>query len=256
MSSSFIIIIVCLTFTICRDARDIIKVIVSSVDYLHDLGIVHRDLKPENLLYRSKDSTLDLCVADFGLSRVMEHGKFQQLYTICGTVGYMAPEVFTKSGHSFPVDLWALGVITYFLLSGHTPFDRSSQKDEIASIIKGEYKFEPKEYWDAVSDVAKDFVKRCLTVDPSSRITAKEALKHPWLEGVADKDEDLLPNVRKAFNARKSFRAAVRSVQWINRLKTIDSSDEDKEEYRRQVRALQLEAEKENVGPHSKVTIG
>ncbi|TIB69853.1 hypothetical protein E3P77_00231 [Wallemia ichthyophaga] len=242
-----------------KDAKDIVGVISDSVRYLHSVGIVHRDLKPENLLFRDNNSSAsDLCVADFGLSKIIESGKFTQLYHICGTVGYMAPEVFKKTGHGFPVDIWAIGVITFFLLSGTTPFDRNSkQKDEINAIIDGNYNFEPAECWNVVSDTAKDFIRGCMNADPDQRFTAQQVIDHPWLKGLGDKDEDLLPNVRRAFDAKRSFRAAVRSVQWINRLKTIsvDTSDEEKEEYRQQVFALQQEAEKEVLGPELQVTI-
>jgi len=82
------------------------------------------------------------------------------------------------AGHGKPVDVWAMGVVTYFLLAGYTPFDRDSQQLEMEAIIAGDYKFEPAEYWANVSQTAKDFVTECLTIDPASRPTAAEALKH------------------------------------------------------------------------------
>jgi len=82
------------------------------------------------------------------------------------------------AGHGRPVDVWAMGVITYFLLAGYTPFDRDTQQQEMQAIIAGDYRFEPKEYWQNVSSTAKDFVTVCLTVDPTVRPTAAEALQH------------------------------------------------------------------------------
>lgn len=82
------------------------------------------------------------------------------------------------AGHGKPVDVWAMGVVTYFLLAGYTPFDRDSQQLEMEAIIAGDYKFEPKEYWANVSDTAKDFVKECLTIDPTNRPTAAQVLEH------------------------------------------------------------------------------
>ena len=73
--------------------------------------------------------------------------------------------------------MWAIGVVTYFLLCGYTPFDRDTQKEEIEAIITGDYNFEPREYWEHVSDIARAFVKECLTL----RLTAAEALQHKWL---------------------------------------------------------------------------
>lgn len=100
------------------DAVDLIRATLSAVAYLHDHGIVHRDLKPENLLFRTPEDNADLLIADFGLSRIMDEEQFHVLTTTCGTPGYMAPEIFKKTGHGKPVDIWALGVITYFLLCG------------------------------------------------------------------------------------------------------------------------------------------
>lgn len=140
-----------------RDAAKLVQVVVSAVAYLHAAGIVHRgalsfsrnqtkltsgraDLKPENLLFRSKDEDADLLIADFGLSKMIDETTFSALTTTCGTPGYMAPEVrsvpsrrvcsthqasqiFKKTGHGKPVDMWAIGVITYFLLCGtSSPF--------------------------------------------------------------------------------------------------------------------------------------
>ncbi len=82
------------------------------------------------------------------------------------------------AGHGKPVDVWAMGVITYFLLAGYTPFDRDTQQQEMEAIIAGDYRFEPAEYWQNVSKTAKDFVKTCLTLKPTERPTAGEALQH------------------------------------------------------------------------------
>ena len=113
----------------------------------------------------------DLLIADFGLSRIMDEEQFHVLTTTCGTPGYMAPEIFKKTGHGKPVDLWALGVITYFLLCGYTPFDRDSDFEEMQAILNADYSFTPLEYWRGVSDSAKDFIRRCLTIDPAKRMT-------------------------------------------------------------------------------------
>lgn len=85
------------------DAADLIRAVLSAVAYLHDHGIVHRDLKPENLLFRTPEDDADLLIADFGLSRIMDEEQFHVLTTTCGTPGYMAPEIFKKSGHGKPV---------------------------------------------------------------------------------------------------------------------------------------------------------
>lgn len=204
------------------DAADLIRATLSAVAYLHDHGIVHRDLKPENLLFRTPEDNADLLIADFGLSRIMDEEQFHVLTTTCGTPGYMAPEIFKKSGHGKPVDLWALGVITYFLLCGYTPFDRDSDFEEMQAILNADYSFTPVEYWRGVSNHAKDFIRKCLTIDATKRITAHEALSHPFVAGFLNEEgegQNLLPNIKKNFNARRTLHAAIDTVRAINKLR-------------------------------------
>ncbi|KAK7989963.1 hypothetical protein PG989_010278 [Apiospora arundinis] len=206
------------------DAADLIRATLSAVAYLHDHGIVHRDLKPENLLFRTPEDNAELLIADFGLSRIMDEEQFHVLTTTCGTPGYMAPEIFKKTGHGKPVDIWAMGVITYFLLCGYTPFDRDSDFEEMQAILNADYSFQPTEYWRGVSEHAKDFIRRCLTVDPNRRMTAHEALSHAFVAGFnlspdGDKGQNLLPTVKKNFNARRTLHAAIDTVRAINKLR-------------------------------------
>ncbi|CAG8971174.1 hypothetical protein HYALB_00010174 [Hymenoscyphus albidus] len=208
------------------DAADLIRATLSAVAYLHDHGIVHRDLKPENLLFRTPEDNADLLIADFGLSRIMDEEQFHVLTTTCGTPGYMAPEIFKKTGHGKPVDIWAIGVITYFLLCGYTPFDRDSNLEEMQAILIADYSFTPIEYWRGVSLQAREFIKRCLTIDPTQRMTAHDALGHPFVAGLTagnngtpQKGSDLLPVVKKNFNARRTLHAAIDTVRAINKLR-------------------------------------
>jgi len=207
------------------DASELIRATLSAVAYLHDHGIVHRDLKPENLLFRTAEDNAELLIADFGLSKIMDEEQFHVLTTTCGTPGYMAPEIFRKTGHGKPVDVWAIGVITYFLLCGYTPFDRDSNMEEMQAILAADYTFDP-DYWGSVSDTAKDFIGRCLTVDPKDRITAHDALNHPFLaEDHRGLKEDLLPTVRKNFNARRTLHAAIDTIRAIHKLREGGTMD-------------------------------
>ncbi|KAI9834205.1 MAG: hypothetical protein M1819_003043 [Sarea resinae] len=201
------------------DAAELIRATLSAVAYLHDHGIVHRDLKPENLLFRTPEDNADLLIADFGLSRIMDEEQFHVLTTTCGTPGYMAPEIFKKTGHGKPVDVWAIGVITYFLLCGYTPFDRDSNLEEMQAILVADFSFTPLEYWRGVSLQARQFIKRCLTIDPTQRMTAHEALSHPFISEERPGQDDLLPVVKKNFNARRTLHAAIDTIRAINQLR-------------------------------------
>ncbi|RUS16226.1 putative calmodulin-dependent protein kinase type 1 [Endogone sp. FLAS-F59071] len=171
------------------------------------------DLKPENLLFRTPEEDADLLIADFGLSRIIDSDKFHVLTTTCGTPGYMAPEIFKKIGHGKPVDMWAIGVITFFLLCGYTPFESESSIDEMHAIMNADFQFD-EQYWTGVSGDAKKFIRRLLTIDPAQRMTARQALEHAWLSPKVDAPQrDLLPNVRKNFNARRTFKKAVDMVR-------------------------------------------
>ncbi|KAL1412736.1 Calcium/calmodulin-dependent protein kinase type I [Vanrija albida] len=248
-----------------KDAANLVRTIVSAVKYLHDQGIVHRDLKPENILFKSKAEDADLMLADFGLSKVLDEEHFSILTTTCGTPGYMAPEIFRKAGHGKPVDIWAIGVITYFLLCGYTPFDRDSQYEEMQAICNGDYKFAPPEYWAGVSETARDFVRACLTIDPTNRPTAAQLLQHKWLRAdappfVADPTSEsgqavnLLPTVKKAFDAKKTFRRAVLGMMAVHRLQDssqshggLGPSAAEKEKLQQEVAAFKKEAEADDV---------
>ncbi|KAG6329373.1 hypothetical protein ID866_9717 [Astraeus odoratus] len=236
------------------DAAELVRTIFQAVRYIHDCDIVHRNLKPEKLLFRSKPEKIsEIMIVGFGLSRVMPDSKFNMLTEVCGTPGYMAPEIFKKTGYGKPVDVWAMGVITYFLLAGYTPFDRDTQKQEMEAIIAGDYRFEPEEYWASVSDIARDFVSTCLTVDPDARPTAEQALQHPWLIAevppYVEKDgqpADLLPHVRKEFDARKTFRKAVFSIIAVKRMATLASQlSPEHQKFRDELFKYNQESEKE-----------
>ncbi|ORX71895.1 Pkinase-domain-containing protein, partial [Linderina pennispora] len=166
-----------------QDAARIMRQIVSGVEFLHANGVVHRDLKTENCLFRTSDRDSTVAITDFGLSRIINSESNYALTTQCGTPGYMAPEVLQRCGHGRAVDMWAVGVITYFILSGATPFERASAAAEMAAVVKCEYAFEPVEHWCQVSPAAQHFIASLLVYSPDRRMTAKQALKHPWLQG-------------------------------------------------------------------------
>jgi calcium/calmodulin-dependent protein kinase I len=107
------------------------------------------------------------------------------------------------------------------MLSGYPPFERDTDLEEMQAILVADYAFEPKEVWDQVSASAKEFIQRCLTVDPVHRITTHEALSHPWItgEGQEGGKMDLLPAIKKNFNARRTLHAAIDTIRAINQLR-------------------------------------
>lgn len=165
-----------------KDAANLVAKMVSAIDYLHDIGIVHRDLKPENLLLKDKGSISEIKLADFGLSKIVSQQVMMQ--TACGTPGYVAPEVLLAKGYDKEVDMWSIGVITYILLCGFPPFYNEKLQLLFEQIMKADYDF-PEDYWSDISNDAKDFIRKLLVVDPTKRMTGKDALKHRWLTGNA-----------------------------------------------------------------------
>lgn len=128
-----------------RDAAQALHMVLAAVGYLHGLGITHRDLKPENLLYYHPGADSRLLVTDFGLATVGVHGGDQdqtwRLKTTCGTPEYVAPEVLLRQPYSCAVDMWALGVISYVLLSGSMPFEDESRTRLYRAIVSGRFSF-------------------------------------------------------------------------------------------------------------------
>ncbi|KAI8809109.1 kinase-like domain-containing protein [Cladochytrium replicatum] len=206
-----------------KDAAHIVRIVCDAVAYLHDQNIVHRDIKPENLLFRERDSFDDIVIADFGLSKIMDPETYDGLMTTCGTPGYMAPEVIRKTGHGKSVDMWSIGVLAYFLLCGYMPFDAQSQADELQNILNGNYKFEPIDFWYDVSDAAKEFISKLLIVDPKVRMSAHQALQHPWLQADDHGGRDLLLSAQRNFSARQRFRRAVDMVRAVQRVSHISN---------------------------------
>jgi len=163
-----------------RDSAMAVVDVLSALNFIHAKRIMHRDLKPENLLYKDKEPGAPLKLIDFGLA--MNLPKGQQETEVCGTTSYMAPEVL-MGNYSFECDIWSLGVITYFMLSGSLPFPGKTddeKEDRILRAAQEGIKMSGKT-WSAVSEDAKDFVKQLLQSNPRKRLTGKKALLHPWI---------------------------------------------------------------------------
>ncbi|XP_044736608.1 calcium/calmodulin-dependent protein kinase type II alpha chain isoform X11 [Chrysoperla carnea] len=201
------------------DASHCIQQILESVNHCHSNGVVHRDLKPENLLLASKAKGAAVKLADFGLA-IEVQGEQQAWYGFAGTPGYLSPEVLKKEPYGKPVDIWACGVILYILLVGYPPFWDEDQHRLYSQIKAGAYDY-PSPEWDTVTPEAKNLINQMLTVNPGKRITAAEALKHPWIyqrERVASmvhRQETV--DCLKKFNARRKLKGAILTTMLATR---------------------------------------
>jgi calcium/calmodulin-dependent protein kinase I len=180
-----------------KDAANIMRQILEALDYLHtDRKVVHRDIKPENILFKTKHEDSDVMISDFGLSKISTFSAQDNMKTACGTPGYCAPEILSSKSYSEKVDCWSIGVVCYILLCGYPPFSFNDNDQALfRQIRKGKYEFDSPA-WDPISDSAKDFVSKLLHTHASIRMSAKEAWKHPWIQGMA-KTENIADMVGK-----------------------------------------------------------
>ncbi|CAG5122639.1 unnamed protein product, partial [Candidula unifasciata] len=192
--------------------------LLESVDYFHNKNIVHRDLKPENILL---DDFLNIKVSDFGFATIVKSD--QELTELCGTPGYLAPEVLAQSmyenvpGYGREVDMWACGVIMYTLLCGAPPFWNRRQMMMLRSIMAADYTFNSPE-WDDITEAPKNLIRRLLVINPTERLTATQALAHPFFHSQEQEDYQEYERTRRIsqmfalieelskFRARRKFR--------------------------------------------------
>ncbi|XP_069070407.1 calcium/calmodulin-dependent protein kinase type II subunit beta isoform X18 [Pleurodeles waltl] len=201
------------------DASHCIQQILEAVLHCHQMGVVHRDLKPENLLLASKCKGAAVKLADFGLA-IEVQGEQQAWFGFAGTPGYLSPEVLRKEAYGKPVDIWACGVILYILLVGYPPFWDEDQHKLYQQIKAGAYDF-PSPEWDTVTPEAKNLINQMLTINPAKRITAHEALKHPWVcqrstvASMMHRQETV--ECLKKFNARRKLKGAILTTMLATR---------------------------------------
>lgn len=189
----------------------LVKQMLCAVRYIHSKGIIHRDLKLENFLFSSLHADSELKMIDFGLSKHFQYGEVH--HEAVGTPYTVAPEVI-KGQYDERCDVWAIGVITYLLLSGDPPFGGCGGPESLfqvrSNILQGKFEFEPADVWEHVSHEAMDFIRMLLVTDPNLRPTAKQCQKSPWLKEWANKetkhsDSRLSANVVKALVNFKEY---------------------------------------------------
>eukprot|EP00612_Vaucheria_litorea_P008177 CAMPEP_0171473434 /NCGR_PEP_ID=MMETSP0946-20130122/1838_1 /TAXON_ID=109269 /ORGANISM="Vaucheria litorea, Strain CCMP2940" /LENGTH=499 /DNA_ID=CAMNT_0012003195 /DNA_START=12 /DNA_END=1511 /DNA_ORIENTATION=- len=175
------------------NAQSLVRKICGAIMYCHSKGIIHRDLKLENLLFETEDANSEIKLTDFGLSSLPEsdyHSSRGQ-----GTADYMAPEQ-VRGKVCMASDCWAIGVILYVLLSLQFPFYAATPDGVMLKIKYCKLRF-PEKIFGRISHNGKDFMKKLLEKDLSKRMTASEALEHPWLIPVKSEISPISANVLK-----------------------------------------------------------
>jgi len=208
-----------------NDAKVVAKTMLEILSYLHSHEIVHRDLKPENLVFNREGDDAELKLTDFGFAT--PYNPKQKLTATCGTPEYVAPEILNEQPYGLAVDMWSSGVIIYILLCGFPPFYGDNDDELFERICSCNFKF-LSPYWDRVSDEAKSLIKALLEVDSKKRLTAEQALQHPWFGAVsnAGPQTDLsgaLSELRR-YNATRKFRKGVLLILAANKLKVLITS--------------------------------
>ncbi|KAB1207121.1 CDPK-related protein kinase [Morella rubra] len=201
------------------EAKAVMVQVLNVVAFCHLQGVVHRDLKPENFLYTSKDEDSKLKAIDFGLSDFVKPDE--RLNDIVGSAYYVAPEVLHRS-YSTEADVWSIGVIAYILLCGSRPFWARTESGIFRAVLKADPSFDEAP-WPSLSSEAKDFVKRLLNKDPRKRITAAQALSHPWIrsyDGVTVPLDLLIFRLMKAYMRSSSLRKA--ALRALSKTLTVD----------------------------------
>ncbi|MBN3310049.1 DAPK2 kinase, partial [Amia calva] len=198
------------------------KQILSAAAFMHAKRIAHFDLKPENIMLLDKAvPNPHIKLVDFGLAHKLEEGV--EYKSMCGTPQYIAPEVINFEPLTMAADMWSIGVITYILLSGLSPFQGDTDEETLTNIVEGNYEFD-EQHFRQTSDLAKGFIQTLLVKDPRERMTAEESLVHPWIKPLNKKQEAKRNrssiNIKnfKRFNAKRKWKVSYKMVWACNRL--------------------------------------
>ncbi|XP_061077565.1 death-associated protein kinase 3-like isoform X1 [Conger conger] len=184
-----------------EEATQFIKQILEGVHYLHSKKIAHFDLKPENIMLLDKSFPLPrIKLIDFGLAHKIEEGA--EFKNIFGTPEFVAPEIVNYEPLGLEADMWSIGVITYILLSGASPFLGESKQETLANISAMSYEFD-EEFFSHTSELAKSFIRQLLEKDTRKRLTIQDALNHPWIKSNEKKEEAKAPEAHRKAERRQ-----------------------------------------------------
>ncbi|KAF4081344.1 hypothetical protein AMELA_G00160230 [Ameiurus melas] len=215
-----------------EEATEFLKQILDGVHYLHSKKIAHFDLKPENIMLLDKNVPLPrIKIIDFGLAHKIEDGvEFKNIF---GTPEFVAPEIVNYEPLGLPADMWSIGVITYILLSGASPFLGESKQETMANISAVSYEFD-EEFFSSTSELAKSFIRQLLTKDTRKRLTIESALNHPWIKPKDSRQALVrrlsvvnIENFRKQY-ARRRWKFSFRIVALCNHLTRMMKKPHDR----------------------------
>ncbi|XP_060915528.1 death-associated protein kinase 2 [Labrus mixtus] len=202
------------------EAIEFMKQILEALRFMHSKNIVHFDLKPENVMLSDNSSHPVIKLIDFGLAQRLRQGE--EYISTSGTPQYIAPEVINSEPLSTAADMWSIGVITYILLSGLSPFQGYTDEETLRNILAIAYEFDD-QVFSTTSSMAKDFIQKLFVKDPRERMTADESLLHPWIKPItrtqATKRNRSSINMKnfKKFNARRKWKMSYNMVWMCNR---------------------------------------
>ena len=190
--------------------------ILSAVNYCHKMHIIHRDLKPENILIvdKNKEGYITVKVCDFGTSKIFETGAVEQ--HVVGSSYYIAPEVLNKN-YNEKCDVWSCGVIMYILLSQRPPFGGRNDKEIMENVKKGTFDLQSPPF-NKLSESGIDLINKLLTIDVDKRISAEEALNHPWFK--ENKSKQLFNNIKD----KRTIKDLIKNLKSYHRTSVIQET--------------------------------
>uniref|UniRef100_UPI00398EC999 death-associated protein kinase 2 isoform X2 n=1 Tax=Pristiophorus japonicus TaxID=55135 RepID=UPI00398EC999 len=202
-------------------AMEFVQQILLAVGYLHSKSISHLDLKPENIMLLEKEVPKPhIKLIDFGLAQKIEEGT--EFRSMCGTPQYIAPEIINYEPLGPASDMWSVGVITYILLSGLSPFQGDTDSETLMNIVELNYEMED-QFFGKSSNMAKNFIRSLLVKDPQARLSADRCLDHPWIKPKNNRQVIVrsisVINIQtfKVFNARRRWKVSFKMVSACNR---------------------------------------
>ncbi|NWR47005.1 MYLK2 kinase, partial [Regulus satrapa] len=207
------------------DCMVFVRQICEGIRFMHHMRVLHLDLKPENILCVAATGHM-VKIIDFGLAR--RYNPNEKLKVNFGTPEFLSPEVVNYEQVSYSTDMWSMGVITYMLLSGLSPFLGDDDTETLNNVLAANWYFD-EETFESISNEAKDFVSNLIIKDKSARMSADQCLQHPWLNNLAEKAKRSNRRLKsqvllKKYVMRRRWKKNFIGVCAANRFRKITSS--------------------------------